>query len=126
MADIFLSYASPDRETARVLAERLVEAGYGVWWDRTIPPGRQFDEVIQEALHAAKCVIVLWSSQSVRSNWVKTEAAEALALERLVPALIDSVSPPMEFKRIQAANLSGWTGETTDPGPAICWHRCSN
>lgn len=126
MADIFLSYASPDRDRARVLAERLIELGYGVWWDRTIPPGRQFDEVIQEALQAAKCVIVLWSSHSVRSNWVKTEAAEALAGDRLVPALIDSVSPPMEFKRIQAANLSGWTGETDDPEYVICWHRCRN
>jgi hypothetical protein len=115
MADIFISYASPDRETARTLAERLVELGYGVWWDRTIPPGRQFDEVIQETLHAARCVIVLWSAQSVRSNWVKTEAAEALALDRLVPALIEDVSPPMEFKRIQAANLSGWTGNDADP-----------
>ncbi|HEU5284393.1 MAG TPA: toll/interleukin-1 receptor domain-containing protein, partial [Burkholderiales bacterium] len=64
MADIFISYASPDRETARTLAERLGELGHSVWWDRTIPPGRQFDEVIQEALHAARCVIVLWSAQS--------------------------------------------------------------
>jgi hypothetical protein len=115
MADIFISYASPDRETARVLAQRLAELGYSVWWDRTIPPGRQFDEVIQEALHAARCVLVLWSAQSVRSNWVKTEAAEALALDRLVPALIEDVPPPMEFKRIQAANLSGWTGDAADP-----------
>jgi hypothetical protein len=115
VADIFISYASPDRETARALAERLAELGYSVWWDRTIPPGRQFDEVIQEALHAARCVIVLWSAQSVRSNWVKTEAAEALALDRLVPALIENVPPPMEFKRIQAANLSGWTGDAAHP-----------
>jgi hypothetical protein len=48
MADIFISYASPDRETARTLAERLGELGHSVWWDRTIPPGRQFDDVIQE------------------------------------------------------------------------------
>jgi hypothetical protein len=46
---------------------------------------------------------------------VKTEAAEALALDRLVPALIENVPPPMEFKRIQAANLSGWTGDAADP-----------
>ena len=56
MADIFISYASQDREIARQLAERLGEAGYAVCWDRTIPPGRVFDEVIQEALASARSV----------------------------------------------------------------------
>jgi TIR domain len=93
MADIFISYASADQVTAHRLADRLGESGYTVWWDRTIPPGRQFDEVIQEALNVAKCVIVLWSAESVRSNWVKTEAAEALKAGKLVPALIDSKRP---------------------------------
>jgi hypothetical protein len=111
MADIFISYASPDRESARRLAERLSELGHSVWWDRTIPPGRQFDEVIQEALNTARCVIVLWSAQSVRSNWVKTEAADALAQDKLLPVLMERVLPPMEFKRIQAADLGDWSGE---------------
>jgi len=115
MADIFISYASPDRERARTLAERLTQRGHGVWWDRTIPPGRVFDEVIQEALHAAKCVVVLWSAESVKSNWVKTEASEALGQNKLVPALIEPVLPPIEFKRIQAADLSGWSGESDHP-----------
>ena len=115
MADIFVSYASPDRGKAKLLAERLMQEGYSVWWDRTIPPGRVFDEVIQEALDAAKCVIVLWSGNSVRSNWVKTEAAEAAAHNRLVPAFIEPVEPPIEFKRIQAADLSGWDGERDHP-----------
>ncbi len=115
MADIFISYASPDREIARTIAEAFAERGHSVWWDRTIPPGRVFDEVIQEALTAAKCVIVLWSSSSIRSNWVKTEASEALARNRLLPVLTEDVSPPIEFKRIQAANLVGWSGDTHHP-----------
>ena len=92
MADIFLSYASSDRERARVLAEALGERGLKVWWDRTIPPGRVFDEVIQEALQTAKCIVVLWSAESVKSNWVKTEAGEGLAQGKLVPALIEAVA----------------------------------
>jgi hypothetical protein len=31
-----------------------------------------------------------------------------------VPALIDRVLPPMEFKRIQAADLTGWSGDEDD------------
>jgi hypothetical protein len=115
MADVFISYSSADRESARVLAERLGERGLAVWWDRTIPPGRVFDEVIQEALQAAGSVVVLWSDDSVTSNWVKTEAAEGLARDKLVPALIEPVVPPIEFKRIQAADLSGWSGDPDHP-----------
>lgn len=111
MPDIFISYANADREHARQLADRLTARGYSVWWDRTIPPGRVFDEVLQEAIQAARCMIVLWSAESVRSNWVKTEAAEGVERDILVPALIDEVSPPIEFKRIQAANLAHWDGD---------------
>lgn len=115
MADVFISYASSDRERARLLAERLGERGFEVWWDRTIPPGRVFDEVIQEALESAGSVIVLWSAESVRSNWVKTEASEGLEENKLVPALIEPVEPPMEFKRIQAADLVNWSGDVDHP-----------
>ena len=115
MADVFLSYASADREKARKLGEILAGRGYTVWWDRTIPPGRMFDEIIQEALSVAKCVVVLWSTASVGSNWVKTEAAEAAGRNILVPVLIENVSLPIEFKRIQSANLSSWNGDSEHP-----------
>ena len=84
-----------------------------MWWDRTIPPGRQFDEVIEEALDSARCVVVLWSKASVASTWVKTEAAEAMRRKILVPVLIEDVKIPLEFRRLQAADLSQWTGGST-------------
>jgi hypothetical protein len=114
MADIFISYASADRDRAKVLADALVKKGWSVWWDRTIPPGRQFDEVIEEELAAARCVVVLWSKASVASNWVKTEAAEAQKERVLVPALIEDVKIPLEFRRLQAADLSRWRGDPSD------------
>jgi hypothetical protein len=69
MSDIFISYASADRERARLLADALAQKGWSVWWDRTIPPGEEFDQVIEEALDAAKCVVVLWSKTSTASSW---------------------------------------------------------
>ena len=39
MADIFLSYASQDRERVLPLVELLQDDGYSIWWDRNIPPG---------------------------------------------------------------------------------------
>ena len=115
MGDIFISYASADRERARMLADALARQGWSVWWDRTIPPGKEFDQVIEEALDAAKCVVVLWSKTSTASSWVKTEAAEAMRRKILVPALIDDVKIPLEFRRLQAADLSQWQGEDSHP-----------
>ena len=115
MSDIFISYASADRERARLLADALAQKGWSVWWDRTIPPGKEFDQVIEEALDAAKCVVVLWSKTSTASSWVKTEAAEAMRRKILVPALIDETKIPLEFRRLQAADLSQWQGEHSHP-----------
>jgi len=114
MSDIFISYASQDRERAQRLAQFLEQQNWAVWWDRKIPPGRSFDEVIGNALQEAKCVIVLWSESSVQSDWVKEEAAVGLRRGILVPAVIDQVAPPLGFSRIQAARLAGWTGDVDD------------
>ena len=107
---IFLSYASQDRQRAMSLAEALKGRGWTVFWDRTIPPGKMFDQVIGEALRAAGCVVVLWSRASVESSWVKEEAEDAAQRSILIPALIDDVPPPLGFRRLQAARLVGWPG----------------
>ncbi len=77
MADIFISYDSADKERVRPFVAVLEEQGWTVWWDRKIPPGRKFADVIEEAIQAASCVIVVWSDASVDSDWVNREAAEA-------------------------------------------------
>jgi hypothetical protein len=115
MGHVFVSYASADRERARQVATLVASEGWDVWWDRTIPPGRQFDEVIEEALDAATCVVVLWSKASIASTWVKTEAAEANRRKLLIPVVIEDVKIPLEFRRLQAADLAGWTGERAHP-----------
>lgn len=115
MNDIFISYDSEDRAIAHKFADALESRGWSVWWDREIPLGKAFDQVIEEELNAARCVIVLWSKQSVRSRWVKTEAAAAADRECLLPVLIDDVGIPFEFKRIQTAMLMNWQGDLADP-----------
>lgn len=114
MSDIFLSYKSEDKTKAQIIAEALEKKGYSVWWDRVIPPGRRFSKVIQEELDNAKCVVVLWSKESVKSGWVETEASEGDRRGILIPVLINDVLPPLAFRMIEAAKLIDWDGSLSD------------
>ncbi|HWS12132.1 MAG TPA: toll/interleukin-1 receptor domain-containing protein [Rhodocyclaceae bacterium] len=116
MSDIFLSYASADREQAKQCVCLLEQHGWSVWWDRSIPAGRTFDRVIEEQLAHARCVVVLWSHASAESDWVRTEAADGLRRKILVPAMIGMVEIPLEFRRVQAADLSNWKGNPDSSG----------
>jgi formylglycine-generating enzyme len=109
VSDIFISYASADRSRVMPLVEELQKRGWSVWWDRTIRPGKTWDQVIEAALDESRCVIVLWSRDSVQSDWVRTEADEARQRGILVPALLDEVVIPLAFRRMQAANLVQWS-----------------
>jgi formylglycine-generating enzyme required for sulfatase activity len=118
MSDIFVSYSKADRGKAEDIAAALKQQGYSVWWDRRILPGETLDTVIETALDAAKCVIVLWSRTSVASKWVKAEASEGDRRGILVPVLIDDVQIPqipLAFRHIQAADLRDWDGTLPHP-----------
>jgi hypothetical protein len=116
VADIFISYLREDIEAAEKLAEALEAYGWSVFWDRRIPAGRRFDDFLDEQLHAAHCVIVLWSRGSIHSLWVKDEAAVGRDRGILVPARLDDVLAPFGFRAIQAANLIGWQGDPSEWG----------
>jgi hypothetical protein len=115
MGHIFFSYAREDRGRAELLATALQQEGWSVWWDRNIPAGRTFDEVIEQALDSAACVVVLWSRQSVNNRWVRSEAEEGAMRGTLVPVLLEQVRIPLAFRRIQAADLVEWMGDRRDP-----------
>jgi formylglycine-generating enzyme required for sulfatase activity len=111
MSDIFISYASEDRPRARTIAQALEAEGWSVWWDRNIPAGKRFTEIIQEEVGRARCVVVLWSAISVTKDWVIEEASEGKKRQILVPVLVERVELPWGFRLVQAADLSDWRGE---------------
>lgn len=114
MSDVFISYAREDRDRARLLAEALEAHGWSVWWDRKMVAGQAFDDTIERQLQTAKSVVVLWSRHSIGSEWVRSEAGLASERDVLVPALIDDVKQPLEFRRRHAADLTRWTGDPAD------------
>ena len=88
MADIFVSYARADKARVTPLVAALEAQGWSVWWDRQIVGGSHFDKATEDAIAAAKVVVVLWSHASVASHWVRAEAAWALVLTALRPPFI--------------------------------------
>jgi len=116
MSDIFISYARSTEAQARQIAEALRGLGYGVWRDDELPAHRAYAEVIQERLRAAKAVVVIWSAEAVKSEWVQSEADRARGDHKLIQLRVDDAALPMPFDRIQCADLAGWTGDLEAPG----------
>lgn len=115
MINVFISYAKEDAAAAKILSDALQRAGFSVWWDRHIPPGKTWDSFIGRSLDAANCVLVLWSKFSVDSRWVREEAERGARRRCLIPVLVEPVEPPLGFARIEAANLCAWRGDENDP-----------
>jgi hypothetical protein len=115
VSEIFLSYAAVDRARVAPLVSALEAQGLRLWSDQDIEYGQNFHKVIEQALTAATCVIVVWTRESIQSEWVLNEASDARKRGRLLPVLLDPVTPPLEFRHLQAVDLSEWHGDSTDP-----------
>ena len=111
MADVFVSYARPQERQAAQVADALRAAGYDVWRDDQLPAHRTYGEVIEERLASAKAVLVLWSSDAFKSQWVRAEADIAREAGTLVQVTIDGKLPPLPFNQIQCADLKSWDGD---------------
>lgn len=112
MADVFISYAREDRVRADQIARGLQAIGLECFWDTEIPPGQTWADYIEGKLSQCKVVIVLWSAHSTASQWVREEARMGRDAGKLIPVSLDASPPPFGFGEVQAANLSGWNGDT--------------
>ena len=111
MVDVFISYARSSESQARLVSDALAALGYEVWRDDQLPAHRAYAEVIEERLIAAKAVVVLWSRDAARSQWVRAEADLARGRGTLVQAALDGVTPPLPFNQIQCCSLADWAGD---------------
>lgn len=114
MAQVFLSYAREDRLCAERLARVIESAGHQVWWDRRLDGGEEFSAEIEVALDRADVVLVAWSKDSVKSRWVRDEAATGGDNGRLMPVSIDGSRPPMGFRQFHTIDLTGWKDAKRD------------
>jgi hypothetical protein len=88
MADVFISYAKPDRPLALKLAAMLEADRWTVWWDTNVVIGEDFAEKITPELDRARAVIVIWTDTSTKARWVRSEANRALDQNKLIPVKV--------------------------------------
>ncbi len=97
MADIFVSYSRSDRARVAPLVAALEAEGWSVWWDPAIVPGQQFDRMIADELERARAVLVVWTTDSVESRWVRGEARDGADRGILVPVQFGPTRLPIDF-----------------------------
>lgn len=119
MPDVFVSYDHARSAEAGRIAQVLRDLGYDVWRDVDLPVHRDYSDVTEERLREAKAVVVLWSADAVKSQWVRAEAEIAREAGTLVQLNLDTAPLPLPFNRIQCADLSGWTGDLQ----ALAWRK---
>ena len=115
MSDVFISYAHSTAAQAGIVADALKALGYRVWRDDELPVHRAYADVIAERVEAAKAVVVIWSTDAVQSEWVRSEADKARADHKLVQLNIDGAELPMPFDQIRCVDLAGWAGDADHP-----------
>lgn len=118
MADVFVSYKKSDRDRVRALVDNLRAAGLDVWWDEGIAPSMSWRGEIAKQLQSAKCVVAVWTHDSVDhegGQWVMEEATHGLRRRVLAPVRLDLVEPPLGFGEVQYADLAAWSGGADDP-----------
>ena len=114
MSEVFVSYKRENLAAVGRLVEALRAEGIGVWWDQDIPPNAAWEATIEQALAAAKLVIVAWSPAAVASENVKAEARWARAQGRLLQVFVEACEPPLFFGERQGVDLKHWSGAPTD------------
>jgi hypothetical protein len=101
MADIFISYSRTERRATEDLAAHLTALGLTVWWDTSLISGEVYAYAIARELEDAKAVIVIWSPDSVKSEWIYSEANRARNARKLIQVSLEgldirSIPPPFD------------------------------
>lgn len=93
MADVFISYSKARAELTQTLAHELEAQGLSVWWDADMLAGESFRQRIQLELRACKAAIVVWTPESVGSDYVLSEAERARTAGKLIQVRTPDVEP---------------------------------
>jgi len=96
--DVFVSYASPDRERVEKFAKALRSRSVRVWIDFwNLAEGDPLTEAIDKGLKCSRAVVLMLSSHALESRWAREETSIALHQavtlgKHLVPVLLENLA----------------------------------
>ena len=113
--DAFISYSSDDSDIAQRLANELEQADFAVWLDkREVLVGHNIVQKVDLGISESHFLIVLLSTSSVKSEWVKQEwtAAHVKEMESkevvILPVLVEPCNIPTILRSKRYADLTVW------------------
>ena len=110
---VFVSYSRKDKDRVAALVKTIEGLSHEVWWDDRLIAGARFTAETEDRLKAADFVVVIWTADSVRSEWVLDEAQVGKAAHKLVPLSFDGQEPPLGFRHVHTISFSNWSGDRT-------------
>ena len=114
MADILISHARADAETARTVAATLEGMGWTVTCQTDSPLFGAAATEAEAERNAAEVIVALWSRHATHSRAVLKTAAAGLEKSNLVQVRLDEARVPRPFGQFPIATLGSTPPETED------------
>lgn len=108
---VFVSYSRKDKDRVTAIVRAIEGLSHDVWWDDRLVAGARFTAETEERLKTADFVVVVWTAESVTSEWVLDEAQVGKSDRKLVPISLDGQEPPLGFRHIHTIRFAKWNGE---------------
>ncbi len=115
--DVFLVAALEDREMAKLVTRRLRSLKMRVWYDAKSTDD-EFDEKEARAVHRSDAMLVLWSENAVKSDFVRAAAGTGYSIKNqpFIQARLDNVVPYEPYSVDDLHDLKGFTSRTNTDG----------
>jgi|GEM_PF-1041681 len=113
--DVFISYASPDKETAFRFCEELERRNIRCWIaPRNVRAGKEYTEEIIRGLDRAQHMVLMLSQAANQSIFVKREVERAISYNKPVfPVRIEDVMPAPSLELLISSShwIDAWAGK---------------
>ena len=115
--DVFVVAALEDRDMAKLVTRRLRALKMRVWYDAKSTDD-QFDEKEARAVHRSKSMLVIWSENAVKSDFVRAAAGTGYSIKEqpFIQAALDDVVPYEPYSADTRHDLKGFTSRTNTEG----------